>query len=447
MPLITTATRSFGCTASTTASNPARPALPVGLTSKPAERASACAPMMSASAATTGGVAPRTDGIEHANPVVGLVVEDAIGERAGIVPRLHELAPPGRCEVADAIAEIVDGEFPCPRQRSAPSGLHGVEPTGRVRGTDARSERSPADLHEDPIETADALLGELFADLPAERAAAVECQRVLRPLHRERDGPGHDRLAEPQHGGVACLRRLTFAAMDASAETVEFVTEAVAHPGRHVHVDRPVGGSCERGSCERRVPARGDGERWTLGELTEGLSGMQVQQDREEVTRLLAAAHSPGFVLDPHAPTVGEAERVGQHIRPTERRRHEADSGNRPNGVIEFDHEATAGVEVHPVRVRKRRPREVLVVTKKRMGIDVVPRDQVSGNLAVIVDHHLQHVAAVVDRRMRAPPRERGGDGHLGRADGAAPAGDAHRGRHPATRALKSSIISSHTPT
>ena len=69
-------------------------------------------------------------------------------------------------------------------------------------GAEAGRERAATDLYEHPIETVETGRAELMADLPPDRAATIEGQRVLRALHRERDRAGGHRLAEPQHRRV-----------------------------------------------------------------------------------------------------------------------------------------------------------------------------------------------------------------------------------------------------
>jgi hypothetical protein len=350
----------------------------------------------------------------------------------------------GRRELGPAVGAGVERPRPRPYERRTTFGLDGVEPSSGSGGAEARCESPAADLHEDAIEVVDPGAGELIADLPADRAAAVEGEGVLRALHGEGDGAVGDGLAEAEHRGVA--RRVggpTFAAVDACAEPVEFVAEAGSHPRRHEHVDRPVGCLRQRRGGERGVAARGDRERRAGREVAELLGGSEVEQDREEVARLLAAAHSPGLVLHPDAAAVGEAECVGQRIGPSERRRPEPGAGDIRDRCVELTDKTAAGLAVHPVGVGVGGPGELVVVAHVRVG--VLAQLRIVRWLVALDD--LQDVAAVVRRRVGAAPRERRGDVDGRRTHGTAPAGDAHRCGQPATRALKSSIMSSHTST
>ncbi len=112
--------------------------------------------------------------------------------------------------------------------------------------------------------------------------------------------------------GSPGVARATLATVDRRPEPVEFRAEAVGHPGGHVDVDRPIDGGRERCCGERGVAARRDRQARSVGEVTDPLGGQQVQQDGDEMSRLLAAGHSPGLVLDPDAAVGGEPEGVGQ---------------------------------------------------------------------------------------------------------------------------------------
>ncbi len=128
----------------------------------------------------------------------------------GSIPHRHQLAPPatqpiGFVELARARSGTLrsgtlrsgplrpgpDRSVPGPHARAdrrTPLGLDGVEAGTRGRvgetGTEAHGECTTAHLHEDPIQRPTGL----FADLPPDRAAAVERQCVLRSLHGEGDG-------------------------------------------------------------------------------------------------------------------------------------------------------------------------------------------------------------------------------------------------------------------
>ena len=149
----------------------------------------------------------------------------------------------------------------------------------------------------------------------------------------------------------------------------------------------------------------------------------EVQQDRDEVTALVAAADVAGLVLDPDVAADGVGHRVGAG----ERRDREP--------VGQLAREGDARRLGHPVRPGERPPRQPRPVGDERVG--VVQRRRVGAH-----DVRVQHVVAVVGGRPRARERVGRGDVDVRAADGAAPADD-----HEPTRALNSVIISSHTPT
>ncbi len=256
---------------------------------------------------------------------------------------------------------------PCPGERCATLGLDGMEPGARrgVRepGAEARGERSPTDLHHDPVERRGGLLG----DLPTDGSTAIECEGVLGPLHREGDRAGGDRVTKAEHRRIAGrVVRSAFAAVDRGAEAVEFRAEPVGHPGGDVHVDRPVDGGGERRRGEGSVAARGDCQPGSFGEVPDPLGRQEVEQDRDQVARLLASGHSPGLVLDPHATIGVEAQHVRQLVAPGERGRDESSPRDPPDRSVGLLHQLGAYAQIEPVRVGVRRPREVVVVGDQR---------------------------------------------------------------------------------
>ena len=110
----------------------------------------------------------------------------------GLVPRRHQLTPPSEPIGAIGSADRADRSAPASHARASGahprSGRRGGWYWPRVgeTGTEARGERSPADLHEDRSSPTGAA-GDCSRDLPPDRATAVERQRVLRSLHAERD--------------------------------------------------------------------------------------------------------------------------------------------------------------------------------------------------------------------------------------------------------------------
>ena len=232
----------------------------------------------------------RRPAVEHAQPVVGLVVEDPVGGRARARPPTatctRPSAPrPGRRRAARR-------PLPGPRQRRAARGLHGVQPgrpaaalgralgprtrparrhrPGRRRGRAARPDASPISQ-------------------PIVRPPSRQ-QRVLRALHAERHRARGDGLAEAvdagSPGGSSSRRgqTVTSARSRCSAST----TDGSAHGGTNTS-SRPVDGRGERRRGECGVAARGDGQAAARDRAhAEQLGRHQVEQDREQVPGLVA---------------------------------------------------------------------------------------------------------------------------------------------------------------
>ncbi len=433
-----TATFSPGLTRPWDISSPASPAAPVALTGIDVVAAICAARDDGLLGDDVGDPAAGPHHREIAEPVVGLVVEDAVGERVRMLPWRHQLAPP-RAERGLRNRRVLRSP-PGPRERGATLGLNGVEAHGWPEAPpDARRERTTTDLHHDTVEAlVVARPGGGVGQLPTERAAAVEAQGVLRTLHAEGQHATGNGLAEAQHGRVARrVAREPRAHGDPGVERLEQREHVRRGPLRHVHLERPRHRPGDGGGGDGGVATRGDRERRPprTGSQAEQLGRAQVEHDADEVAALVAAADVAGLVLDPHRRRRVDARRVGkvEHVA-VHRGDHEASGdlgGERHEGRFR-----------HPVGRRECPPRHARSVGDERVGI-VEPLRCRAGH------EWVEHVMAVGRRGPRADERVRHGDVERRGAHRAAPADDAggpscHGAAEP-TRPLKSVIISSHT--
>ena len=216
--------------------------------------------------------------LDHREPVVGLVVEDPVGGRvAHVLPRRHQLAPMG-----------------C--RRGSPRGRRPLPGTGerRARRRSARrqpqrrrplpahgGQRSATDLDERRGPTLD------VGHLPPDRAAAVEAPHVLRALHAERHRAGGDGLAEAVHARVAGR------VVDRSRARHDVrrpATRAARAPPSSADggTNTSIGQSCDCGQRrrgDRRVAARGDGQRRALAPRRPGPSDSAARRCSRIVNR------------------------------------------------------------------------------------------------------------------------------------------------------------------
>ncbi len=145
-PVNSTATRSSSPTApaSRRASRPARPAEPVGSTSMPvASTARAFAAGERLLVDDDGSPAGREHPLDDCEPVVGLVVEDAVGDRVRLLlPRPHELGA-----VAGRVVEVAAGDdgVERPLQRPRAFGLDGVDARHGAERAERNRLLQPAD--------------------------------------------------------------------------------------------------------------------------------------------------------------------------------------------------------------------------------------------------------------------------------------------------------------
>ena len=284
---------------------------------------------------------------------------------------------------------------------------------------------------------------ELVGQLPADRAPAVEAQRVLRTLHAERDGPGGDRLAEARGrtGRRAGRRRARAHDRRSRAE----LTRGVEHPA-----DRPTAGRTrrsasrrargERGRGERGVAARGDGER---------RSARRRQAAGARPRRGGAGSRRGGgpcgsgdvvrLVLDPDAAVAVKPSASDRRAGRAERRDREPDAVDRRDGGVELRTRATASASAMPCAVGERLPRRAWPVGTNGFG----------SSSAATVRRPSVTMRSTWCRSRRGAFGQRHGP-TAGDVDArAAHRRSASRRSRPSarpTRALKSSISSSHTP-
>ena len=293
--------------------------------------------------------------------------------------------------------------------RSARRGAAGGTPASAAPAPTHVGQRAAADLHEDPVERrAERVLGHL----PADRAAAVEAQRVLRALHAERhrarrrrprgSGGRTDRPAgrRPRAGSRRPRPRR------AACERVR-ATDGSAHGGTNTSSGQSTGGG-QRRRRQRGVPARGDGQRRPRGRRrdAEPLGGQQVQQDRRSGDGPCGSRPTlPVSSFTQTPPSTAEAERVGEPVGPVERR--DAEAGAVDRGDARRRPRARARPRrrsVMPLATRERVPRQPAPIRDER--VRVVDRPQRPGPAARCAARGARSLGGGV----RAPPRPRRGD-------------------------------------
>ena len=113
-----------------------------------------------------------TQSFKYADPVIGLIVEDAVGKRRRVIPDRHNLGP----VFSGALNAFRSS--PGAFKRCAALGLYCEQwrrPTDIVHCfSDGGGECSTSNLNENAIDLLDADCCCLLADFPAERSAAIE---------------------------------------------------------------------------------------------------------------------------------------------------------------------------------------------------------------------------------------------------------------------------------
>ena len=239
--------------------------------------ASAFASTSVASSTTSGAPPVLSISSTTDEPVVGLVVEDAVRDAVRLaLPRPHELRAMVR-RLGDGPADLRGAAVGAGRgdrverapERPGALGLHRVEPgwrgdrteRGRLaerRGARAR-ERAAADL-DDQVVDGRAGRGELGGDLVAERLSALDGEPVQVALAGEGNRARLDRLEEPVHGRVAGLARRSRAGGDDRAELLEPREHGRLGIDRDEDAQRALAGGGDDGGREGGVAAARDRE-------------------------------------------------------------------------------------------------------------------------------------------------------------------------------------------
>ena len=239
-PLKITATVSSGPTRPSRVSvmRPARPAVPVWSASMPRSgRARRLAASMVGLVHDHAATAGQQHGPHDGQPVVGLVVEDAMGEAVRLgLPGPHvgravgrDLAQPGLHDIggdglAGCHAEPIKHEGMGPSQREAALRLDRIEAwpavdepdrPGVLEGQRLGRGEGPATHVDDEAIEGGGVVRQLVDELPAERGAALDGVAVEVALDGEGHGAGSDGCQQAVVGGVAGLSGLALADLDA----------------------------------------------------------------------------------------------------------------------------------------------------------------------------------------------------------------------------------------
>ncbi len=218
-------------------------------------------------------------------------------------------------------------------ERSAAAGLDGVEGRDVLEGADRRRvveaqgdprcERPSADLHHDAVQGG-AGGAQLVGDLPGQRRPALDREAVVGALAGERDGALGEGLLQPEIGGIAGLTGVSRAGDDARVQGPEAVDHRDVGGGRDEHPQLASRGPGDHRGGEGSVAAARDGEGPRGVAVTQRLGHPQLQEDPEQVTRLVRARHVASLVLDPHGSLRREARGPGDRRHPDQRRDPEA---------------------------------------------------------------------------------------------------------------------------
>ena len=291
-----TATVSSGSTRPSRVSvmRPARPAVPVWSASMPRSgRARRLAASMVRLVDDDAATAGQQHGPHDGQPVVGLVVEDAVGEadaapspratcrrsggprsRAARSPRhrgatASPAATPSRSRTR-AWARA-SGKPPCVwtvsmrgRRSMSPSGEGVLE--GQRLG---RGEGAAAHVDDEAVEGG-GVVRQLVDELPAERGAALDGVAVEVALDGEGHGAGRDGRQQAVVGGVAGLAGLALADLDLRLQAAQALQDRGFRAGRHEDEQAAPRGARHDGGRQRGVAAAGDGQRGAPGPPARG---------------------------------------------------------------------------------------------------------------------------------------------------------------------------------
>ena len=320
----------------------------------------------------------------------------------------------------------------------------------------ARGRRAPTHAANAPPPTwtntrSSADAADALGHLPADRAAAVEAQRVLRPCTLNGTAPAATASRNRMHARVA--RRIVVAARTRLTIAAPSRSSARRPPGRaHGGTNTSIGHSTARGERrrgQRRVAARGDRQRRPV-RRTDGPRREPQRSAARRCSRIVnrcralwlpATLPVSSFTQTP--PSAGTrarrtARRSGANgvtLKPVPATAAIAASSSRPTRV--------AGVVGHAVRARRTRPRRGTAPNATNGFGSSVGRSGASrrhdlrargaGRASVALGHRHGNGVGDVDRAPHTAQRK--------------PTTSIHAVVSPrATRALNSPIISSHTP-
>ena len=229
-PVKSTTTRSSSATWSRMASSPASPAVPVALTSMPVRRRpSAWASQHLGLGDHDGRAAAGRHALDGPDPVVGLVVEDAVGRRVGLgLPGPHALGPAPRRRAPRRAARPASTPAPAARSlRSARgAGWGGAPSASPAPGT------RPARRHRP---------GRRRGRRRAPSGRSITSQPIVRPPSRQSPFSGPCTVKGTAPPATASRNRCTHGSPGGS----------VGHPG---HSDQPAPSSRRRATHGRQRP-------------------------------------------------------------------------------------------------------------------------------------------------------------------------------------------------
>ena len=257
----------------------------------------------------------REHRLDDRDPVVGLVVEDPVGEAVrDRLPGPHELRSVSGC-VAHGGAHLrrawfcrqsLGNQLERSRKRPGALRLDGVHPRhvrqdaeGGCLGQRLRHstrQRAAADLNDDVIESSSP--GESSCHLVTERLAALDGEPVLVPLARERERTVRDRRLEAVIGRVANDALSRGHDRDLRSQLAQPVQHDRLGVGRDENQEPPAPRGSDDCGGQGSVPAAGDGERRPRAHgHAQPPDNLEMQEDPEQMACLVRAGDVARLVL------------------------------------------------------------------------------------------------------------------------------------------------------
>ena len=281
-------------------------------------------------AATAG----QQHGPHDGQPVVGLVVEDAMGEavparspratcsrsggwrsRAGRPPRrsaatASPAATPRRSSTR-AWARA-SGKPPCVWTVSR-RGRRSMSPAARAssKASAWAEAKAPPPTWTTRRSRAEAWSGSWSMSSQPSVAPPSMAWPLRLPWTVKGTAPAGDGSQQAVVGGVAGLSGLALADLDLRLQAAEALEDRGLGAGRHEDEQAAPGGARHDGRGQRRVAAAGDGQWGGRVGQAEVLRHPQAEHDAHEVARLVGARDVAGLVLDPDASRRAEAQAAG----------------------------------------------------------------------------------------------------------------------------------------